>query len=163
MVRHAHWLAKENEWVEEWILQVFAGGCQEALCDDPYLPENDVHFTSEMRNWPNLEFGHIFTYFVSRPGLFTQEELMSWKQLEAYNYFKSGHVRTVFCRVFGRGGMKFVLLKAMVNPSQKSPDKAHSVWVVTKPDGTIICGHCTCMAGWVFKSYIDAILFAYKS
>ena len=118
-----------------------------AISDDPYIPENDVHFTSEMRNWPNLEFGHIFTYFVSRPGLFTQEELMSWKQLEAYNYFKSGHVRTVFCRVFGRGGMKFVLLKAMVNPSQKSPDKAHSVWVVTKPDGTIICGHCTCMAG----------------
>ncbi|XP_019861952.1 PREDICTED: uncharacterized protein LOC109590481 [Amphimedon queenslandica] len=130
------------------------------ISDDPYLPENNVHFTSEMRNWPNLEFGHIFTYFVTRPGLFTQEQLMSWKQLEAYNYYKSGHVRTIFCRFFGRGGRKFVLLKALVNPSQKSPDKANSAWVITKPDGTIICGHCTCMAGLGEScSHVAAVLF----
>ena len=58
-----------------------------------------------------------------------QEELMSWKQLEAYNDFKSGHVRTVFCRVFGRGGMKFVLLKATVNPSQIRRRLESGYWV----------------------------------
>ena len=115
--------------------------------NDPYLPENDSKFNYNMSNWPSLEFGHIFTYYITRPGTFTQEELMSWKQMEAYNYFKSGHVRTVYCCVFGSGGGRCILLKALVNPSQKAPEKANHALVITKPDGTIVCGHCTCMAG----------------
>ena len=39
------------------------------------------------------------------------------------------------------------VLKAFINPSQSAPDKAHEVWVITKVDGTVITGHCTCMAG----------------
>ena len=67
--------------------------------------------------------------------------------MDAYNYFMSGHVRTIYSRVFGIGRKKIVILKALVNPSQKDPDKASQAWVITKPDGTILCGHCTCMAG----------------
>ena len=33
-----------------------------------------------------MEYGHIFAYFITRLGTYTQEELISWKQLEAYNY-----------------------------------------------------------------------------
>ena len=34
------------------------------------------------------------------------------------------------------------LLKAKVNP-----DKPHEAWVNTQNDGTVVNGHCTCMAG----------------
>ena len=116
------------------------------LKDDPYSPENDG-FRSDMTNWPKIEYGHIFAYFIVRPGTYTQEELLSWKQLEAYNYYECGYVRTVLSMVFGHGKGRCVVLKAKVNPSQKSPDDAHQAWIVAKPAGQIVCAHCTCMAG----------------
>ena len=48
-----------------------------------------------MTAWSPLEYGHIFTYFIRQPGLYTQEQLLSWKQLEAYNYFENGYVLSV--------------------------------------------------------------------
>ena len=35
--------------------------------------------------WPRIKYGHIFGYFIIRT--YTQEQLLSWKQLEAYNFF----------------------------------------------------------------------------
>lgn len=72
-----------------------------SLDDDPYCL--DDRFSSNMTSWPKTEYGHIFTYFITRPGTYTQQELLSWKQMEAYNYFESGYVRTVLCMVFGAG------------------------------------------------------------
>lgn len=115
--------------------------------DDPYMPCNAARFRPEMSLWPKIEYGHIFAYFVSRPGTYTQEQLLSWKQLDAYNYFVNGYVRTVLSMTFGRGSGRFCLLKAKVNPSQKSADQAHEAWVIAKPDGQIASAHCTCMAG----------------
>jgi hypothetical protein len=37
-----------------------------------------------------------------------------------------------------------------VNPSQRSPDEAHTAWVATKKDGEILTAHCSCMAGLAF-------------
>ena len=56
---------------------------------------------------------------LKRPGTYTQEQLLSWKQLEAYNFFESGYVRTVFAMAFGQDVAKCVLVKAKVNPSQR--------------------------------------------
>ena len=112
---------------------------------DPY--SSDKRFSSDMTLWPKVEYGHIFAYFITRPGTFTQQELVSWKQMEAYNYFESGHVRTVLCMAFGTGKARNVLLKAKVNPSQRSPDNAHEAWLVAKLEGDILCAHCTCTAG----------------
>ena len=115
--------------------------------DDPYLPCHSEKFCSDMSQWPKIEYGHIFAYFISRPGTYTQEQLLSWKQLEAYNYFENGHVRTVLSMMFGSGDARCVLLKAKVNPSQKGPDHAHEAWMIARKDGQIVCAHCTCMAG----------------
>lgn len=61
-----------------------------SLKEDPYSSEIDKLF-SKMSSWPRLEYGHIYMYFISRPGLLhTHKQLLSWKQLEAYNHFKSG-------------------------------------------------------------------------
>ena len=96
--------------------------------------------------WPGVEYGHIFNYLITRPGVYTLEQLLSWKELEGYNYFQSNYVRTVWLRWFGIK-KDICVMKAFVNPSQCAPDKAHEAWVITKLDGTIITGHCTCMAG----------------
>ena len=44
-------------------------------------------------------------------------------------------------------GTRGVMLKAFVNPSQKTPSKANQAWVMVKSDGTVVTAHCTCMAG----------------
>lgn len=112
--------------------------------EDPYLP--NASFSSDMVEWPCVEYGHIFSYLITRPGVYTLEQLLSWKQLEGYNYFQSNYVRTVWLRRLGVN-KDICVLKAFVNPSQCGPDKAHEAWVITKSDGTVITGHCTCMAG----------------
>ena len=60
------------------------------LEDDPYLGNG---FTNNLSDWPKVKYGHIFGYFIQRPGVYKQEQLLSWKQLDAYNYFTNGHVR----------------------------------------------------------------------
>ena len=114
-----------------------------ASTDDPYASGD---FQKAMRLWPPVEFGHIFCYFIERPGVYTRQEMLQWKQLEAYNYFKSGFVRTV--EVWDlRNSSQCVILKGLVNPSMRSPDNAHRPWVATKKDGDVVTAHCTCMAG----------------
>ena len=44
-------------------------------------------------------------------------------------------------------GTRGVMLKAFINPSQKSPTKANQAWVMVKPDGTMVTVHCSCTAG----------------
>ena len=85
-----------------------------AATDDPYASGD---FQNAMRLWPPVEFGHIFCYFIERPGVYTRQELLQsqiiqyvrtvlsmlqWKQLKACKYFKSGFVRTMlgFARPF---------------------------------------------------------------
>lgn len=61
--------------------------------------------------------------------------------------FCSGWVHTVFYHNLGEDHQA-CLMKAKVNPSQKLSEKPHAPWVaVEKKDGSILCAHCTCMAG----------------
>lgn len=53
------------------------------LEDDPYAKESAAKFETDMTG----KYGHIFAYFIMRPGVYTLEQLLSWKQLEGYNYF----------------------------------------------------------------------------
>lgn len=55
-----------------------------SIDNDSFLLKNDSGFDDTLRNWPRTEFGHIFTYFVSQPRIYTQEQLLSWKQMDAY-------------------------------------------------------------------------------
>lgn len=110
--------------------------------EDLYVLWAKDKFVDSMDLWPPVEFGHIFCYFVERPGVFTKSELMQWKSLEAFNYFQSGHVRTV--KVYKAQSSR--ILMAFVNSSQNSPESAHHAWVGLRSDGEIITVHCTCMA-----------------
>ena len=76
---------------------------------------NDSRFEDNMSLWPPVEYPHIFCYFVERPGVYTQQELMQWKSLEVYNYFENGHVRTV---EIWPAHSTSCIMRAVVNPSQ---------------------------------------------
>ena len=111
--------------------------------EDPYALWSDDKFQDDMALWPPLKYGHIFCYFLERPGVFTKRELMQWKSMEAYNYFQSGHVRSV--KVYQSPSSSIMM--AVVNPSQSSPDSARHAWIALRSDGEVITAHCNCMAG----------------
>ena len=117
------------------------------VTDDHFESQNSCKYMDDMKKWPNLEYGNIFCYFVERPGVYTRQQLLSWKQLDAYNYFQNGYVRTVLTMSYSTGKSSYVVVKAMVHPSQNTPDKVHSTWIACKQNGDIITAHCTCKAG----------------
>ena len=47
---------------------------------DPYATHNAEKFTDDMSLWPALEYGHIFCYFIDRPGVYTKQQLLQWKK-----------------------------------------------------------------------------------
>ena len=64
--------------------------------DAPYSPSRSGEWSSDVRLWPQIEYGDIFSYFITRPGTFTLQQLASWRQLEAYSYFKNNYVQSIF-------------------------------------------------------------------
>lgn len=58
--------------------------------EDPYLDSDK--FVDDLSKWPQVEYGHIFCYYIERPGVYTRKQLLQWKSLDGYNYFKSGNV-----------------------------------------------------------------------
>ena len=59
---------------------------------DPYLPANVGSFVTDITGWPQLEYGHIFAYCIRCPGTYTLEQVLSWKQLDAYNYYQINYL-----------------------------------------------------------------------
>ena len=113
---------------------------------DPYdIP--DELWLDDPSKWPEIQFGDIYTYLINTPVIFTKENLQAYKSLEAYNYFYNGYVHTVY---YYDASQKTCMLKALVNPSQKSAEKAHLPWIMIYSDSectSIKVRHCTCMAG----------------
>ena len=113
------------------------------VLSDPYSMDED-HWYDDMTKWPELLCGNVYTYLINTEGLFTKEKLKAYKSLEAYNYFYNGYVRTVLLHRSGN----LSVMKAKVNPSQKSPENSHEPWVIINTqDGSVVTAHCTCMAG----------------
>ena len=113
---------------------------------DPYgLVEEE--WIDDIRKWPSIEFGDVYNYLINSTGRYTKNSLKAYKSLEAYNYFTSSHVRTVYFHQPSEQS-KYAILMAKVNPSQKSAANPHEAWVIAcKEDGQVRSGHCTCMAG----------------
>ena len=104
-------------------------------------------WVDDLKLWPNVEYGDIYNYLIDTKGLYTKESLKVYKSLEAFNFFHSGHVKTVYYFEVSSTSA-FAVLIAKVILSQKSPNDPHEAWVVLKKQaGSVITGHCTCMAG----------------
>ena len=44
---------------------------------------------------PDITWADIYNYLINTPSLYTNENLKTYKSLEAYNFFVSGHVHDV--------------------------------------------------------------------
>ena len=49
------------------------------LEDDPNAKESGIIFETNMTSWPPLDYGHILATLITRPGLCTLEQLLSWR------------------------------------------------------------------------------------
>ena len=79
------------------------------------------------------------------------------KSLEAYNQFQSGWVRNVL--IF-KAAHNMSILTAKVMHSQRLSDTPLRPWVAETFDGTIVCAHCNCMAGYV-RDFFQASITLY--
>ena len=70
-------------------LQCLYGGSgvsmDKLLC--PYDDITDDQWADDVSQWPPVEFGHVYMYFVETPGGYTMEAMKAYKSLEAYNYY----------------------------------------------------------------------------
>ena len=72
--------------------------------------------------------------------------LKAYKSLEAYNFFQSGWVQTIFI-LKSPIRTDVALFRCKVTPSQRTKEKPHEVWTAVKKDGSVATAHCNCMAG----------------
>jgi len=80
-----------------------------------YLIADDL-WIDDITKRPDVVYGDLYSYLIETKGPYTKEKLKAHKSLDVYNYFCSEHVRTVY--FYGHGD--YAILKALVNPSQKS-------------------------------------------
>ena len=61
---------------------------------DPYAVQ-DREWCDDITKWPTVLYGDVYNYLIESKGRYTKESLRAFKSLEAFNFFISGHVRTV--------------------------------------------------------------------
>ncbi|XP_041371313.1 uncharacterized protein LOC121384798 [Gigantopelta aegis] len=108
--------------------------------------------------WPELQWGDVYSFLIESPGVFTRESMKAYKSLEAHNYFLSGWVQTVLN--YQPPDSIHIVLRADVRPSQRLNDEPHHPWAALSTDGAVAVAHCDCMAGLGEScSHIAALLF----
>lgn len=103
-----------------------------------------VFSNSNSKKWPTITFGDIYLYLVERECSYTRERFKNFKSLDSYNYVLSGKVRNLL--MHRNEQLKVCVVICDVQASQTA-SKLHSPWIVAMSNGSILSGHCTCMAG----------------
>ena len=113
----------------------------------------------DWQHWPNVEYGDIYHYLVTTHSTYTQDQLKSYKSLDAYNFFVNGWIANITVASVPRANS--YLVRAKVRHSQKLSAPSLQPWVGVEKDGKVLCAHCTCKAGLGEAcSHIAALLFA---
>ncbi|KAH7983161.1 hypothetical protein HPB52_009697 [Rhipicephalus sanguineus] len=107
--------------------------------------------------FPMTNRADINDYLVHGTSFVTREQLKSYKSLEARNYVTSGLVEPPRVKTLRDGN---IVVVSKVRHSQAFKEKPPLPWLLIKPDGEVLCAHCTCMAGLGEAcSHVGAVLF----
>lgn len=116
------------------------------LVDDPYVTLEQRIQSEDWQNWPRIEYPDIYNYLIQTPSIYTGESLRAYKSLDGYNFFLNGWVSNVSVTAAMRTP-DIKLVFGSVKHSQRISDTPLKPWVAAKKEGTVVCAHCTCMAG----------------
>ena len=125
---------------------------QEIGCTvDPYVDSYD----SQLSLLPTVKYSDICE-FIGNHTVDGKDPQKAFKSLDSYHTVCSdgwmGSLNVKKCR-------NAVLIRCDVKPSQRS-GLIYKTWVVVKQCGSVLCGHCTCMAGLSeVCNHVGAILY----
>ena len=101
-------------------------------------------------------YADIVVYLLYTTSFVTLEEVKNFKLLQSYKYFTAGWVIDHRWKVFNEA----CLIIGKVNHSYAMSSTPLNPWIIVKNSGTVVCGHCTCMAGLGEAcSHIGALLY----
>ena len=136
------------------------------LCD-PYAKKNQAPWSTESTTWPEVEYPDVYNYLVSTPSPYTKQEMKAYKSLEGYKYYVDGWVAKVLVQhgtTTSGSGSDVAVVIARVRHSQKLSDTPVKPWIAALQNGTVLCAHCTCMAGLGEAcSHVAALLFTIEA
>ena len=96
-------------------------------------------------------------YLLHTTSFVTLEEVKNYKSLQSYKYFTSGWVLEVEWKKYSEEDI--VLIIGKVRHSYAANKTPLRPWVLIRCNGTVLVGHCTCMAGLAETcSHVDAVL-----
>ncbi|XP_057699579.1 uncharacterized protein LOC130920385 isoform X4 [Corythoichthys intestinalis] len=129
---------------------------------DPYLMPKSMFFDPlSSPSLPDISYPDIYNYLVHTKSAYSHESLKNLKSLEAYKHFVAGWVKQVLVHKNSAG---IYLVLGKVVHSQHLSETPQSPWFAAQPSGTILCGHCTCMAGLGETcSHVTSVMFAVET
>ena len=109
-----------------------------------------------------MKYPDIYNYLIQISSLYTGESLRAYKSLDGYNFCINGWVSNVSVLSIPRTPDAKLIIGSVMH-SQRFSVTPLKPWIVAKMEGTIVCGHCTCMAGLgEAYSHIAALLFTFE-
>ena len=125
---------------------------------DPYMLKKS-ECSENLADYPSVEYPDIVNYLVLQTSWITGQQMKAYKSMDAYNFFVSGWVNTIFTKL--TAGTDKVVVTARVNHSQRARDTPLKTWLLAERDGNVCMAHCNCMAGLCEAcSHVGALLFA---
>ena len=96
-------------------------------------------------------------YLLYTTSFVTLEEVRNYKSLASYKYFTAGWVLDISWRNYVDSDCTLVTGKVRHSYSSKTPLRP---WVIVRSNGSVVSGHCTCMAGQGETcSHVGALLY----
>ena len=118
--------------------------------------------SEDLADYPSMEYPDIVNYLALQTSWITGQQMKAYKSMDAYNFFVSGWVNTIFTNPLA--GTDKVIVTARVNRSQRARKTPLKTWLLAEKDGNVCMAHCNCMAGLCEAcSHVGTLLFAIET